>query len=164
MERFARAAADHTRQGGPTQDSMLALAQSHGIEITRPVEDALAEAGKHRSGYLTITRFSGDGDRLLDEYRKHAVVMTEVGRDHGLIVHVGAKTDAGFLVVNLWPSNEESEAAAQDPRRLRVLEQAGVRPDEIHRDHYEAAQFFLFGGSATSRPTRRPRTVHPRPD
>jgi hypothetical protein len=36
--------------------------------------------------YLTIGRFSGDPDR----------------RDHGLMLHAGAKTDDGFMVVNLW--------------------------------------------------------------
>ena len=41
-------------------DELLALAEEHGIEITRPIEDALTETGD--AGYLTIARFSGDGD------------------------------------------------------------------------------------------------------
>jgi hypothetical protein len=96
------------------------------------------------AAYLTIARFSGDPDRLLDEYRKHSEVMSAVGRDHGLILHAGAKTDSGFLVVNLWPSNLESEAAAQDPRRLGVLERAEINPDQIHREHHQVAHYVVL--------------------
>ena len=62
--------------------------------------------------YLAITRFTGDGDQLLGDYAQYADVMSGVGRTHGLLLHAGAKTDEGFLVVNLWPSRQCSEAAA----------------------------------------------------
>jgi quercetin dioxygenase-like cupin family protein len=122
MERFARAAGDLGRDRAPDPDQMLALAEAHGIDITRSIEDALSEAGEEEThpvpefnaAYLTIARFFGDGDRLLAEYRKYSDVMSGVGRDHGLILHAGAKTDDGFLVVNLWPSKQGSEAAAGD--------------------------------------------------
>ena len=97
------------------------------------------------AGYLTIARFSGDGDRLLDEYRQYAAVMDEVGRDHGLIVNAVASTDAGFLVVNLWPSKEGSDAAARDPRRLGVVERAAIAPEQVSREHHELARFVVFG-------------------
>jgi hypothetical protein len=125
---------------------VLALAEAHGIEITRSIEDALAErTPAHETAYLTIARFSGDGDALLDHYRRSSEVMSAVGRDHGLILHAGAKTDSGFLIVNLWPSREGSEAAARDPRRLAVVEQAGLSPDQMHREHHEVADFVVFG-------------------
>jgi hypothetical protein len=41
--------------------------------------------------------------------------MDVVGRDHGLILHAGAKTGDGFMVLNLWPSKDGSETAARDP-------------------------------------------------
>jgi hypothetical protein len=94
--------------------------------------------------YLTIARFSGDPEQLLDAYRQAAGTMAEVGRDHGLILHTAAKTDEGVLVVNLWPSKDGSEAAARDPRRLAVLEQSGLRPDQIQREHYEVDRYDLF--------------------
>jgi mannose-6-phosphate isomerase-like protein (cupin superfamily) len=151
MERFARACG-HAQ----TDDELVALAAAHGIEITRPIEDALAEtgevdAGGSRAGYLTIARFHGDGDRLLDEYGKYAGVMSEVGRDHGLILHAGAKTDGGFLIVNLWPSKKGSESAARDPRRLDVIEQAEISVDQIHREHHEVAHYEVFDSTARSR-------------
>ena len=136
MERFARAAA-----GARDPDAVLALAQAHGIEITRPIDAALATPG---SGLLTIARFPGDGDRLVDEYREYADAMSDVGRDHGLILHAGAKTDDGFLVVNVWPSREASEAAARDPRRLAVLANAAIDPGEIRREHHEVVALEVF--------------------
>ena len=121
MEGFARAVGD--LDGPPRHEELLALAQAHGIEITRSIEDALT--GEETTGpasgsaYLTIARFSGDPDLLLDAYRRYSGVMSAVGRDNGLILHAAAKTDSGFLVVNLWPSKADSEAAARDPRRRR---------------------------------------------
>jgi hypothetical protein len=138
MERFARAAAD---LDAPGHAELVALAEAHGIEMTRSIEDALMAA---RPAYLTIARFSGDPDRLLDHHRTHADVMSGVGRDHGLILHAGAQTQDGFMVVNLWPSQDGSEAAARDPRRLRVLEQTGIDPGSVEREHHEVAELVLF--------------------
>jgi hypothetical protein len=152
MERFARVIDDLSRVRAAGQDEMIAIAEAHGIEITRSIGDALAEARKEgthpapefRAGYLTIARFSGDGDQLLDQYRRYSDAMSGVGRDHGLILHAGAKTDRGFLIVNLWPSKGGSEAAARDPRRLRIIEQAGISPNQIRREHHEVAHFVVF--------------------
>lgn len=152
MERFARAAGDLSRDQEAGPDEVRALAEAHGIELTRPIQDALTETGDEdtdavpafSAAYLTLARFSGDGDQLLDEYRKYSDAMSGVGRDHGLILHAGAKTDSGFLIVNLWPSKEGSEAAARDPRRLGVIAQAEISPDQIRREHHEVAHFVVF--------------------
>jgi hypothetical protein len=128
------------------------VAEAHGIEITRSIEDALSGTREKETdpmpavgvAYLTIARISGDGEQLLDEYRRYTDVMDGVGRDHGLILHAGAKTDRGFLIVNLWPSKEGSEAAARDPRRLHVVERAKLTPDQIRREHHEVAHFVVF--------------------
>ena len=63
--------------------------------------------------------------------------MSPVGRDHGLILHAAARTEDGFLVVNLWPSRDRSEAAAADPRRRAELAASGLAPDRIRREHHE---------------------------
>ncbi len=94
--------------------------------------------------YLTIARFSGDADQLLADYHEHSDVMSGVGRDHGLILHAGATTGSGLLVVNLWPSKESSEAAARDPRRLEVIQRADIRPDQIRREHHRVAHLVVF--------------------
>jgi hypothetical protein len=110
----------------------------------RPHTEAGDEDAEATPAYLTITRFAGDGDQLLAAYRADSDVMSGVGRDHGLILHAGAKTDSGFLVVNLWPSKAGSEAAARDPRRRAVLERAEISPEQIRREHHDVAQFVVF--------------------
>ena len=97
------------------------------------------------TAYLTITRISGDPDRLLDGYRESAAVMEGVGRDHGLIVHAAAPTDDGLLILNLWPSKDGSEAAARDPRRLGTIGRHGLSPDQIRPEHHDVASYVLFG-------------------
>jgi hypothetical protein len=52
-----------------------------------PADDVKEPAPAPGAAYLTIVRFSGDPNRLLDEYRKHSEVMSAVGRDHRLILH-----------------------------------------------------------------------------
>jgi hypothetical protein len=96
------------------------------------------------AAFLTIARFSGNREQLLDEYWRYSGVMSEVGRAHGLILHAGAQTDSGFLVVNLWPSKERSEAAARDPRRLDVLQRAEISLDQIRREHHQVAHFVVL--------------------
>jgi hypothetical protein len=91
--------------------------------------------------YLTITRISGDPERLQEGYRRSAGTMAEVGRDNGLLLHAAARTDDGLVIVNLWPSREGSEGAARDPRRRGVLRQHGLRPEQFHREHYEVADY-----------------------
>ena len=94
--------------------------------------------------YLTIARVSGDPDELLEGYARSAAVMAGVGRDHGLILHAAAKADDGFVIVNLWPSKDGSEAAASDPRRLDTLADLGLTPDRIQRDHHDVVNLDLF--------------------
>jgi hypothetical protein len=94
--------------------------------------------------YLTIARFSGEPDELLSTYERSSSTMSDVGRAHGLILHAAARTDDGMLVVNLWPSRDDSEAAARDPRRLEALRQSGLAPDDIRREHYEVAAYEVF--------------------
>jgi len=94
--------------------------------------------------YLTIARFPGDPDVLLDAYRRSAEVMSGVGRDYGLILHAAAKSDDGLVVINLWPSRDESEAAAGDARRLGALEDAPIDPSRIEREHLEVDSYELF--------------------
>lgn len=96
------------------------------------------------TGYLTIARYTGDSDRLLEEYRTYAGVMSGVGRDHGLIVHAGAKAEDGFLIVNLWPAREGSEAAGSDPRRLGVIAQIGIETDRVRREHHDLVRLEVF--------------------
>lgn len=97
--------------------------------------------------YLTIARIAGEPDALLERYRASEPVMTQVGRDHGLLLHAAATTPEGLLLVNLWPAREGSEAAAVDPRRLEVVRRAGA---QISREHHEVPHYVLFERAAPS--------------
>ena len=100
--------------------------------------------------YLTIARIDGDPDRLLDGYRRTAERMDQVGHDHGLILHAGARTGTGLLIVNLWPSPDGSHAAAADPRRLAAMRQQGLSPDRMHKEHHEVERYVLFAAAAAA--------------
>ena len=49
MERFARAAGSLSRDRAPGHDEVLALAEAHGIEITRSLDEALRETGGEKT-------------------------------------------------------------------------------------------------------------------
>jgi hypothetical protein len=70
--------------------------------------------------------------------------MDQVGHDHGLVLHAGAQTPDGLLIVNLWPSKDGSEAAADDPRRLVALRQEALRPEQQHKEHHQLERYVLF--------------------
>jgi len=97
------------------------------------------------SAYLTLSRIVGHPGSLLDGYLRASDVMTEVGRDHGLILHAAAQTEEGLLIVNLWTSSEGSESAARDPRRLAVLREGGVGAAQIHPEHHDVVNHVVFG-------------------
>ena len=94
--------------------------------------------------YLTITRIKGDPERLLAGYRQSSETMSAVGRDHGLIMHSAARTEEGLLIVNLWPSKDGSEAAARDPRRLGVVRENALSPDQVRPEHHEVEDYVIF--------------------
>src|SRR3954462_11654314 len=95
--------------------------------------------------YLTIPRLSGDTARLLDGYRRTSPSMDQVGHDHGLIFHAGARTPEGLLIVNLWPSKDGSSAAAADPRRIAALRQEAVAAGQQRKEHHHVERYVLFG-------------------
>lgn len=94
--------------------------------------------------YLTITRIDGDTEQLLEGYRQTAEVMDGVGRDHELIAHLAAATDDGLTIINLWPSRQRSEQAAEDSRRLAVVAGHELRPEQIRKEHHEVDRLVLF--------------------
>lgn len=94
--------------------------------------------------YLTLARLDGDPDRLLAGYRSTAALMDGVGHDHGLILHAGARTGDGLLIVNLWPSEDGSRSAAADPRRLAALERFGIDPNAQRKEHHDVDRYVIF--------------------
>jgi hypothetical protein len=60
------------------------------------------------------------------------------------IMHAGARTSDGLLIVNLWPSEDDSEAAAADPRRLAALQSVGLSPHQQRKEHHEVERYVVF--------------------
>jgi hypothetical protein len=102
------------------------------------------------SGYLTVMKIDGDPDELAARYGQSMEAMEQVGRDHDLILHAAARTEDGLMVVNLWPSKEESEAASGDQRRIAEAERHDLDDRRISRDHYEVENWQV--GPAGQRP------------
>lgn len=95
--------------------------------------------------YLTIARISGDPNHLLDGYRRTTSVMDQVGHDHGLILHAGARTSDGMLIVNRWPSKDGSDSAAADSRRTTCLHDAELKPHQQRKEHHDVERYVVFG-------------------
>jgi hypothetical protein len=94
------------------------------------------------TGYLTVMKISGDPDDLASRYELTAETFEEVGRDHDLILHAAAKADGGLLVVNLWPSRDQSEAAARDQRRIDAVAGHQLDPSQIGREHFPVTNWY----------------------
>lgn len=102
------------------------------------------------SGYLTVMKIDGDPDELAARYGESSKTMAGVGRDHDLILHAAARTEDGLLVVNLWPSKQESEAASRDQRRIAEVARHDLDDRMISSDHYEVENWQV--GPAGQRP------------
>jgi hypothetical protein len=123
------------------------------VEIDRnPVFTRMRKETQMSSGYMTVMKISGDPEELVERYGQSAEIMADVGRDHGLILHAAARTDDGLMVVNLWPSSEESEAASRDQRRIAEVTRHDLDGRQISRDHYELENLQIGPAAARSRP------------
>jgi hypothetical protein len=89
---------------------------------------------------LTIMRLKGNPDELLQTKReKLDPIARPKAREYGAISQAVAKTSDGILMVNLWESEEGSEAMRQDAEldqalRESMLDVADGPPDV---EHYE---------------------------
>jgi hypothetical protein len=113
----------------------------------------MGKGNEMSTGYMTVMRISGDPDELAARYAESAETMAGVGRDHDLILHAAAKTEEGLMVVNLWPSKEESEAASRDQRRIAEVARHDLHSRRISREHYELENWQV--GPASMQPEVR---------
>ena len=93
---------------------------------------------------LTIMRLKGDPDQLLQtKEQKLDPVAQEKAREYGGISQAVAKTSEGLLMVNLWESEEGSDAMRQDPELDEALRESMMAvaqgPPEV--EHYELVQY-----------------------
>jgi quinol monooxygenase YgiN len=92
---------------------------------------------------LTVIKIKGDTDEILRSKAEHIdPVMNRKGPEHGGLWSVTARMPDGVLIVNLWPDEESSERAFQDPEVQGALQAAGATMSEQpERDHYEVADY-----------------------
>ncbi len=88
------------------------------------------------TGYLAITRITGDPEQLREFHDSTADEMTAVASEHNQLLHAAAFTDDGMVMVNVWPTQEDCEASAADPRRIAVLRSGGIRPEHVQNERY----------------------------
>jgi quinol monooxygenase YgiN len=92
---------------------------------------------------LTIMEHKGDPDALLATIKETIdPVARAKAPEYGGISHAVARTDDGLLIVNVWESEEGSEAMRQDPEVQAAIERmasAGVGPPQVR--HYELLEY-----------------------
>lgn len=77
---------------------------------------------------VRIGKTRGDPNDLTSRYDR---VQESMGQQPppGLLAHVAARTDEGLMVINVWQSEEDSEAAWNRPEFQQALQEAGVSPE-----------------------------------
>ena len=87
--------------------------------------------------FLTVVRFKGDTDQMLEHIKEADATVSPIAREHGGLVHVVARSDDGVVMVNLWESKEGSDAMAADPRFREAVANDQMPQPEF--EHYDVA-------------------------
>ena len=95
---------------------------------------------------LTVIKVKGDTDALIDAMAAGEEVFARKAPEYGIVFSCRAKTDDGVMIVNLWPDDESSERAFQDPEiqeALAGMQGAASGPPE--RSHYDVIAYNANG-------------------
>ena len=103
-----------------------------------------SEEGEAVARRLTIMRLKGDPEELLQtKQQKLDPVAQPKAREYGGISQAVAKTSHGLLMVNLWESEEGSDAMRQDSELDQMLRESMMQvadgPPEV--EHYELVAY-----------------------
>jgi hypothetical protein len=103
-----------------------------------------SEEGEAVARRLTIMRLKGDPEELLQtKQQKLDPVAQPKAREYGGISQAVAKTSDGLLMVNLWESEEGSDAMRQDSELDQMLRESMMQvadgPPEV--EHYELVDY-----------------------
>lgn len=77
---------------------------------------------------VRMGQIKGDPDDLASRYDR---VQEQAGAQlpPGLLAHIATRTVEGFMVINVWESEEQSEAAWNRPEFQQALQEAGISPE-----------------------------------
>ena len=95
---------------------------------------------------MTIFRFDGGGDEMLDKAMALNDQLRGIAIEHGALFQVIGRDGDDIVTVNLWKSPEASDAMAADPRVLDVLKQQGFDGIPPTRTTYEATRVTIAEG------------------
>jgi hypothetical protein len=95
---------------------------------------------------MTIFRFDGGGDEMLDKAVALNDELRGLAMEHGALFQVIGRDGDDIVTVNLWKSPEASDAMAADPRVLDVLKQHGIDGIPPTRTIYEVARVTIGEG------------------
>lgn len=79
----------------------------------------------------------GDLQELERQYGVVAGRMNEMPLADGLIAHIALRRPNGIQVINVWESEEQSQAAFERPEFQEALREAGMSPSEIQPENFE---------------------------
>jgi hypothetical protein len=77
---------------------------------------------------LVLVRMTGKTDLLLDAADRLAEAF---GMPDGLAAHVAAPTDEGIVIMQLWESEEQRQAANEAPEGREALLQSGLLREAV---------------------------------
>ena len=92
-------------------------------------------------GPEALIEWMEEGDDAFDDFTVELLEIEELGGHVVVSMRQRGRGNDGFLVANLWPSKEGSEAAARDPRRLAVIARAEMQQEQMRREHHDVVDF-----------------------
>jgi hypothetical protein len=95
---------------------------------------------------LTVIKVKGDTDKLIEAMSGTEDVFQRKAPEHGILFSCRARTDEGVIIINLWPDEESSERAFQDPEIQEALQKMMSETDgRPEREHYDVIDSNSFG-------------------
>ena len=81
---------------------------------------------------VSLMRFTGDPDELAAQIAERvAPVTARLGRNHGQLANVVARTDDGVLVINLWETEEGRQAMSKEPEVQQAVRSFATPPSSF---------------------------------
>lgn len=106
---------------------------------------------------LVLVRMQGKTDRLLDAADRLAEAF---GMPDGLTAQIAAPTDEGIVIMQLWESEEQRQAANESPEGREALLQSGLLREAVTgSSEVCVTERVRFAEIVSARPRARRRTT-----
>lgn len=106
---------------------------------------------------LVLVRMTGNTDPLLEAADRLAEAF---GMPDGLTAHIAAPTDEGIVIMQLWESEEQRQAANEAPEGREALLQSGLLREAVSgSSEVSETSRVRFADVVAARPRGRRRTA-----